>query len=75
MSLCKIVWLGLTAVCVGNGPVSAAVLDIMERDGDHLDGYRTTQTWIDIGAGLFLLALLISAVLVPELRAFTPYRR
>ncbi|WP_114206329.1 hypothetical protein [Acidisarcina polymorpha] len=40
----------------------------MRRNGAHLDGYRSAQAWIVVGAGLFLLALLVSAVLDPELR-------
>jgi len=32
------------------------------------NGLRSTQVWIYIGAALFLLALLLSAVLVPDLR-------
>ncbi len=40
----------------------------MGRYGLQLEGFRSVETWIDVGAGLFLLALLVSAVLVPELR-------
>ncbi|MBV8830154.1 MAG: hypothetical protein JO108_13085 [Acidobacteriaceae bacterium] len=32
------------------------------------DGFRPAQVWIYIGAALFLLALLLSAILVPDLR-------
>jgi len=32
------------------------------------NGFRPTQVWIYIGAALFLLALLLSAILVPDLR-------
>src|ERR1700723_2200910 len=32
------------------------------------NGLRSTQVWIYVGAALFLLALLLSAVLVPDLR-------
>jgi hypothetical protein len=34
----------------------------------RLDGFRSTQVWIYIGAALFLVALLVSAIVVPELR-------
>lgn len=40
----------------------------MGRYGAQPDGFRSTETWINVGAGLFLLALLVSAFLVPELR-------
>ena len=40
----------------------------MGQNSVHLGGYRSAQTWIYVGAGLFLLALLVSGVLVPELR-------
>ena len=32
------------------------------------NGFRPTQVWIYIGTALFLLALLLSAILVPDLR-------
>jgi hypothetical protein len=32
------------------------------------DGFRSAQLWIYLGAALFLLALLLAAVLVPDLR-------
>lgn len=35
---------------------------------DRLNGVFSTQVWIYIGAALFLVALLVSAIIVPELR-------
>lgn len=34
----------------------------------RLNGAQSTRLWIDIGATLFLVALTVSAVIVPELR-------
>lgn len=39
----------------------------MERD-DRLNGPNSAQTWTYIGATLFLVALLVSAIVIPELR-------
>jgi hypothetical protein len=40
-----------------------------ERFNDHcVAGFSSTQLWITVGAVLFLVALLISAILVPALR-------
>lgn len=44
------------------------VSEIMRVSESLPSGFRATQVWIYIGAGLFLLALLLSAVLVPDLR-------
>jgi hypothetical protein len=38
------------------------------------NGLRSTQAWIYIGAVLFLLALLLSAVLVPDLRTLHSFQ-
>jgi len=40
----------------------------MRVAGAGPNGFRPTQVWIYIGAALFLLALLLSAILVPDLR-------
>jgi hypothetical protein len=38
------------------------------RNDDRLAGSHSAQLWTYIGAGLFLVALLVSAIVVPDLR-------
>jgi hypothetical protein len=38
------------------------------KSDDRLAGLRSAQLWTYIGAGVFLVALLVSAIVVPDLR-------
>lgn len=44
------------------------VHEIMRERGARSNDFRSMRVWIYVGAGLFLVALLLSAVLVPDLR-------
>jgi hypothetical protein len=51
-----------------NGRCSVIVSNAMRLSEAEPNRFHSTLRWLYIGAGLFLLALLISAILVPDLR-------
>jgi hypothetical protein len=45
------------------------VINSLRRDKmEKQDGSSSTRTWIQVGAGLFIIALIVSALAVPQLR-------